>query len=161
MNIFEKAHKYLGVTVDLRRDWGVQYRKSADIGLSFIGQIVTISGVVAGFGFTAIGSINCKTFFIIGEAFLFLNICLGLFFIKKFWFEDLNQFRDDIKTMCKIADKLKNGLESNNESIMQVGIEELEAFGREKRDLGKIFSTLPVLMIIFIAIATIFLLMSL
>lgn len=161
MDIFQKAHKYLGVTIDMRRDWHIQYRQSADRGLSFIGQIITISGVIAGFGFTAVDNISCKIFFVFGEAFLFLNICMGLYFIKKFWFEDLQQFKKDIDTMSNIADKLKNGLEEKNETSAKDGINELEVFSQDKRDLGKIFNLLPTLMIGFIAVAAVLLLLSL
>lgn len=161
MNIFEKAHKYLGVTIKLRNDWMIQYRQSSDRGLSFIGQIITISGVIAGFGFTAVNSITCRLFFILGEAVLFLNICTGLYFIKRFWFEDLEQFKADINAMHKIADSLKDGLEKKDENSARDGIKKLEKFAEDKRDLGKIFSMLPTFMIIFLAIAATLILLSL
>lgn len=160
MDIFKKAHKYFGVTIDLRKDWQMQYRQSVDQGLSFIGQIITISGVIAGFGFTAVDNIICKPFFILGEVFLFLNICIGLYFMKKFWFEDLKHFKIDINTMQEIADKLKKGLENKNVNIAEEGINQLEKFADNKRDIKEIFYILPTLMIILIVFAAIFLLFS-
>jgi hypothetical protein len=160
MEILKKAHKYLGVTIDMRRDFIIQARKSADKGLSFIGQIITVSGIIAGFGFTAIKDIECKNFFIFGELFLFLNICLGLYFIKKFWYEDFEIFKADIKKMHDIADTLKSGLEKGDEKKAQEGIAELEKFAQQERNLTKLFKLLPTLMIVFILIASIFILFS-
>jgi len=71
MEILEEAHKYLGVTINMRRDFIIQARKSADKGLSFVGKIITVSGIIAGFGFTAIKNIEYKNLFIFGELFFF------------------------------------------------------------------------------------------
>ena len=139
----------------------MQYRQSADSDLSFIGKIITISGIIAGFGFTTVDSITYKKFFIFGEAFLFLNICLGLIFIKQFWFNELKQFREDIDIMDDIADKLESGLEEKDEESMKDGIKQLDEFAEQERGLGKVFNLLPILMIVFVAIAAVFLLLSL
>ncbi|MDD4358297.1 MAG: hypothetical protein PHY30_00600 [Candidatus Pacebacteria bacterium] len=160
MEILEKAHKYLKITVDMRRDFIIQAQKSADQGLSFIKQIITISGVIAGFGFTAIENIHCKNFFIFGEFFLFLNICFGLYFIKKSWYEDFETFKVDIKKMHSIAGILKIGLERKDKNKAQEGLAELEKFAQQERDMAKLFEFLPMTMILLILISSIFILFS-
>ena len=160
MEILKKAHKYLGITINMRRDFIIQARKSADNGLSFLGQIITVSGIIAGFGFTAIKDIECKNFFILGELFLFMNICLGLYFIKKFWYEDFEIFKADIKEMHNVADILKEGLEKQDENKAKEGIAKLEAFAQQERNVTKLFKLLPTLMIILVFISSILILLS-
>jgi len=160
METLEKAHKYLKVTIDMRRDFIIQARQSADKGLVFLGQVITISGVIAGFGFTAINSIQCKLLFISGELFLFINICLGLFFLNKFWYEDFEIFMNDIKKMKTIHDKLAEGLEYKKEDILKEGIVELENFAKQDRNSGKLFKILPRLMILLIFASSFLILLS-
>jgi len=160
MEIFEKAHKYLGVTIEMRRDFLIQARKSSDQGLYFIGQIITASGLIAGFGFTAIANIQQIYLFTLGELFLFLNICAGLYFMKG-WRDDFYIFKSDIGTLASIADTLKTALSDNDEARAKNGIAELEKFAGIERDTPKIFKILPEIMIVLILLSGLLILTSL
>lgn len=160
MDIFEKAHKYLGITIEMRRDFIIQARKSSDSGLSFIGQIITVSGIIAGFGFTAIENIECRYLFIFGELFLFINICLGLYFIKKSWYDDFEIFKADIKEMHSIANTLKVGIGNKDGEEAKKGVKRLEEFAQQERNTAKVFKILPMIMIILILMSSVFILLS-
>jgi len=153
MELFEKTHKYLGVTIEMRHDFLIQARKSADQGLSFIGQIITVSGLIAGFGFTAAEHIRYEYFFAVGELLLFLNICVGLYFIKKFWYEEFDVFKSDIRMMALIAETLRVALEKRDESKAKEGIWKLEEFAQQERNVSNLFKLLPTIMIILILFA--------
>jgi len=160
MNSLEKAHKYLGVTIELRLKFEENYHRAVEQGLSFMFHIITVSGVIAGFGFTGLGEVSSRIFFVVGEALLFLNICIGLLFIKLFWYDDIKGMRVDIKSMAGIADSLKTALKDNDEEKTNKGIDELESFGKQEREMKGIFSTLPVVMIALIFTGGTFLLLS-
>src|SRR3989344_7391099 len=46
-------------------------------------QLIQVIGVVAGFGFTALGFVENRIFFILGEFFLFVAILVGLLWTQK------------------------------------------------------------------------------
>lgn len=48
-------------------------------------QLIQVIGVVAGFGFTALGFVENRTFFILGESSLFVAILVGLFWTQKIY----------------------------------------------------------------------------
>lgn len=56
------------------------YFKSID----FIYKTLTIIGIVAGFGFTAIGHVKNSIMFIIGEALFFSAIAVGIWATQKY-----------------------------------------------------------------------------
>jgi len=160
VEILEKAHEYLGVTIEMRRDFLIQARKSADQSLYFIGQIITASGLIAGFGFTAIANVQQIYLFALGELFLFLNICAGLYFMKG-WHDDFDIFKSDIRTLASIADTLKTALSDKNEIKAKNGIADLEKFASQERNTLKIFKILPEIMIVLILLSGLLILTSL
>jgi len=161
METLEKAHKYLGITIKMRRDFSIQARKSEDQGLHFVGQVITASGLIAGLGFTAIANIQQIYFFALGELVLIVNICVGLYFMKTAWYENLFLFRSDIRTMASIAKTLIAALTERSEEKAKNGIADLEKFASQEGNARKLFKILPEIMIMLILLSGLLILTSL
>ena len=61
--------------------------------IEFTYQIVTVIGVIAGLGFTALSSIQNRYSFVMGEAFLFLGILFGIYLVHKIYSGELLSFQ--------------------------------------------------------------------
>lgn len=137
--------------------------------LSSTTQLIQVIGVVAGFGFTALGFVENQTFFILGEAFLFAAILVGLLWTQKIYRSNITAsskevariksvFSDRYLVLKNIYDKALSDIESG-ESI-KVSASSMKELLKKNNDLMKSFSTqevrsddwdpLAILMILFI-----------
>lgn len=85
-------------------------------------QLIQVIGVVAGFGFTALGFVENRSFFILGEFFLFVAILVGLFWTQKIYRSNITAsdkevarvksvFADRYLVLKKIYDKALSDIE--------------------------------------------------
>ena len=84
---------------DIRRDISEKHERARERALAHVYQIVVATGIVAGFGFTAIDSVQSITVFLLGELFLFSVMAVGMWFAKA-------GFIDEIRYLAEWADKL-------------------------------------------------------
>lgn len=69
------------------------YMKTVD----FIYRIISVLGIFAGFGFTAMSYVNNFNMFIMGEIILLALILIGLFFIPKVYITEYNALEDTLR----------------------------------------------------------------
>lgn len=85
-------------------------------------QLIQVIGVVAGFGFTALGFVENRSFFLLGEFFLFVAILVGLFWTQKIYRSNITAsdkevtrvksvFADRFVVLKKIYDKALSDIE--------------------------------------------------
>ncbi|MFH0739641.1 MAG: hypothetical protein V1819_00805 [bacterium] len=128
-------------------------------------RVVTVVGIVAGFGFTGISSVINRNLFFIGEIFLFGVIFLGIFWLKKIYTDTKNIYNGYVNKIEKyIKDWEKIGLEvarGNFEHYTKDKIKEMEQaaediFEERLKNTDKVFS----LMLLLFAVGSIILLSS-
>ena len=66
------------------------YYRSVD----FIYKTITTIGIIAGFGFTAIGYVKSNFLFIAGEAFLFGAVAFGIWATQKIYLREINNLEN-------------------------------------------------------------------
>lgn len=71
-------------------EYGEKELKLIDDVLNFVYKMIQVIGIVAGFGFTALGFVKQLHLFILGEAFLLSSIVYGIYQIKKIYATNLN-----------------------------------------------------------------------
>jgi len=131
-------------------------------------QLIQVIGVVAGFGFTGLGSVKNLPLFFAGEFLLFVAIFIGLFWTQKIYksnFAGTNAevervkgiFKDRFDTFKKIYDKALSATEKGEEikipqslmsDLMKKNNEFLEKY-QKKEVIKKEWEPLPLLMFIF------------
>lgn len=60
--------------------------------IDFIYKTITTIGIVAGFGFTALGYVQSTTLFVIGELFLFSAIAFGIWATQRIYLNEIKNF---------------------------------------------------------------------
>lgn len=76
--------------------------------VSFVISILSIVGIVAGFGFTAFNYIESILLFFVGEFILLFSIIYGIIWIKKIYEEDFNRLHDFLKKQIVHQEKMNN-----------------------------------------------------
>jgi len=71
-------------------------------------QLITIIGVVAGFGFTAISAVNTIYLFVLGELFLFSAMAFGMRFVRK-------GFIDEAELYATYVTKVGNAIKARSQ----------------------------------------------
>lgn len=70
--------------------------------IGFTYQILSITGIFAGFGFTAINKVQNLYLFIGGQALLIFSILLGLWWLKRFYESNLQAIQQSADTIFKL-----------------------------------------------------------
>jgi hypothetical protein len=104
-NEFEKfiqkeSSRFLKLETEIMETYGKEQLTLFYKILDFTYQILAVVGLVAGFGFTALGSVQYIFAFIAGEAFLLSAIIYGLYRIQKVYSDNLDSLdanKDEIK----------------------------------------------------------------
>jgi len=132
-------------------------------------QLIQVIGVVAGFGFTGLGSVKNLPLFFAGEFLLFVAIFIGLFWTQKIYksnFSGTNAevervkglFKDRFNTFKKIYDKALSATEKGEEikisqslmsELMKKNNDFLENYQKKETE-KKEWEPLPLLMFIFV-----------
>ncbi len=159
MTLIVKGKGYFGALIKIRERLMLQYQKSADQALGFIYQIATVAGVVAGFGFTAIGHAD-RILFFIGESSLFACIIGTLAAVRYYWLSDLKSTESFHNTINEKSESLKTALKGGDESKIKEIVDELENFSSQPLDVArKLENTLSILLIL-LSVGCIFLAIS-
>jgi len=87
------------IGMGIRRDISEKHERVRERALTHVYQLVTAIGIIAGFGFTAIDSVQSITIFLFGEFLLFAGMAVGIWFAKA-------GFIDEIKYLTDWANKL-------------------------------------------------------
>lgn len=105
--------------------------------LDFIYKTITTIGIVAGFGFTAIGYIKNDILFIAGEAFLFGSIAFGIWATQKIYLKEIDNLENLFsKVKGNFSEytalfELKLNKATNNKTLTTDDIKELQSKDRE------------------------------
>ncbi len=149
-NDLEKFYKELGsghfeLQTKVSREYGEQkigvYFKLID----FTYQIVTVIGVIAGFGFTAISVVE-KSFFVAGEGFLLSGILWGIFLVHQLYSSELTSlqkasdthqkhFRERNKIFSRIWTELNSPLGASQldlQNLVKVDTDTVKLFATEE-----------------------------
>lgn len=89
----------LKIGMEIRRDISEKHEKIRERALTHVYQLVTAIGIIAGFGFTAISSVQNIALFLFGESLLFAGMAVGMWFAKA-------GFIDELKYLTEWANKL-------------------------------------------------------
>lgn len=73
--------------------------------LGFIYRVITVMGLVIGFGFTALPKVCNLTFFLIGQGILLMAIIFTLVWIKKNFLDEIKNYHKWIFDLRRIIDK--------------------------------------------------------
>lgn len=110
--------KCLGTAlVDIQKKLINEHQKKAEQALNYIYQIVTITGVIAGFGFVSMSNANSALLFL-GELCLFSTIVGSLLVIKLFWIPGLKETEEYQLKIDQATQDLKKALIEQDGSQM-------------------------------------------
>ena len=70
--------------------------------IGFTYQILSITGIFAGFGFTAISKVQNLPLFLSGQALLIFSILFGLWWLKRFYESNLQAIQQSADTVFKL-----------------------------------------------------------
>ncbi len=91
--IEKSAHKHNELWSKVANKYSEVELKLIDDTIKFTYQIITIIGVVGGFGFTGIGAVKNISFFLAGEVVMMASIVVGIYNIKKFYTSNINSIQ--------------------------------------------------------------------
>ena len=118
-----QGSKYFQLESEILKAHGDDQKKLLYEILTSTTQLIQVIGVVAGFGFTALGFVENRSFFILGELFLFIAILVGLFWTQKIYRSNITAsdkevvrvksiFADRYVILKKIYDKALSDIEN-------------------------------------------------
>lgn len=84
------SHEFHVLYANTMKEYGKKEMKLIDNILNFGYKIIQTVGIVAGFGFTAIGDVKNIYLFVLGEGILLISIIYGVNKIKKIYTNNLN-----------------------------------------------------------------------
>lgn len=87
------SHEFHVVYAEAMKEYGEKELKLIDEVLSFGYKIIQTIGIVAGFGFTAIGYANSILLFLSGQGILLFSIVFGVYKIKKIYSDSLESIQ--------------------------------------------------------------------
>ncbi len=79
--------------------------KKLEIELWIIYKVITVIGIIAGFGFTALPSAKTFHLFLFGQFILFLTIAIGIFWIKKTFLDEASDYKSWMHSLGQIIDR--------------------------------------------------------
>lgn len=125
----EMAHEFnIGVYAETTKEYGEQEQKYIDEMLSFSYKMVQVIGIVAGFGFTAIGFVNNMFMFAIGEALLISSMVYGIYSLKSIYTGILKKLRESSDRKYKILKKKSDLFTNTISSAIKNKYVDLEGF---------------------------------
>ena len=98
----QMSHEFHMVYADAMKEYADKELKLIDDVLNFGYKIIQTVGIVAGFGFTAIGYVKNIFLFVSGEGILLLSIIYGVYKIKKIYSENLDSIQSSSDRKNKI-----------------------------------------------------------
>lgn len=112
--------------------------------LEFTYKIITVIGLVAGFGFTGLNYVKTMYYFLIGEMLFFLSIGFGIFWIKCVYINIHTTYADYIKNLgecidnrSKLYDKIfkvhNDDFQSIKEQFNVISEEEVKIFNKRPK----------------------------
>lgn len=84
------------------KEYGEKELKLIDDTLNFAYRMIQVIGIVAGFGFTALGLVKQINLFILGEFFLLSSIVYGIYQIKKIYTSNLTSIQKSSHNASKV-----------------------------------------------------------
>ena len=96
------SHEFHLLYSTVMTEYGKKEIKLVDNILNFGYKIIQTVGIVAGFGFTAIGNVKNIYLFVLGEGILLISIIYGVNKIKKIYTSNLNGIQLSSNNVCKI-----------------------------------------------------------
>jgi len=127
----------LKIGMEIRHDISEKHERVRERALTHVYQLVTAIGIIAGFGFTAIDSVQSIAMFLFGESLLFAGMAVGMWFAKA-------GFIDEIKYLAEWANKLhsihqkRRGMEKRFAENKVSGLkEEMEKIDNETGEIFK------------------------
>lgn len=132
---FEEFYKVTGsrhfeMQTKILREYGEQKIRIYFKLIEFTYQIVTVIGVIAGFGFTAISVVE-RSYFVAGEGFLLSGILWGIFLVHQLYSSELTSLQN-------ASDKYQKHFAKRNEVFSKIWIEFNSSLGASQEDLQKI-----------------------
>lgn len=97
--VFSKALRVEGEVMDQfgKREIELFYKY-----LDFEYKILTVIGIVAGFGFTAIPRVSSIIIFLLGEGLLFSSIISGLYWLKRIYTSNIENIQNSSKELSEL-----------------------------------------------------------
>lgn len=104
----QMSHEFHMVYAEAMKEYGEKELKLIDDVLNFGYKIIQTIGIVAGFGFTAIGYVKNIYLFVSGEGIFLLSIVYGVYKIKKIYANNLSGIQSSSDSKSKVfAEKSK------------------------------------------------------
>lgn len=98
----QMSHEFHMLYAEVMKEYGEKELKLIDDVLNFGYKIIQTVGIVAGFGFTAIGYVKNIYLFVSGEGILLLSIVYGVYKIKKIYSDNLNSIQSSRDRISKV-----------------------------------------------------------
>lgn len=98
----QMSHEFHMLYGEAMKEYGDKELKLIDDVLNFGYKIIQTIGIVAGFGFTAIGFVKNIYLFVSGEAILLLSVVYGVYKIKKIYSENLSSIQSSSDKKSKV-----------------------------------------------------------
>ena len=158
----EKIDVYFKAGIGIREDLMKQFSKASDQGLQFVYQIITVTGLIAGFGFSGIHYLN-RFYFSLGEIFLFLAILSGLVAVYFFWIDGLVSTEKLLMDHVAIGDKFRKGALDSNRDLIEEAASDFEKSMNQKKisNVGLKFKYSLGFIIVFLSLGSLFMVLSL
>lgn len=109
--------------------------------VGYIYQLITVNGIVAGFGFTAVSSVINKNAFIGGEFLFFSAIAVSIWFTKKAFIDEAREYADYIQDLDKIMErrlniKFESSIDVIEDELRSIRSSELVLFRDHKNNIN-------------------------
>lgn len=98
----QMSNDFHRVYAEAMGEYGEKELKLIDDTLSFGYKIIQTIGIVAGFGFTALGSVKTTGFFVLGEALFVTSIIYGVYQIKRIYATNLQAIQESSNQKSKV-----------------------------------------------------------
>lgn len=127
----------LKIGTDIRRDISEKHEKIRERALTHAYQLVTAIGITAGFGFTAISSVQSIALFLLGESLLFAGMAVGMWFAKAGFIDEieyLTEWDNKLSTIHKERSDIENKFAKNETTGLEKQLERVD------NETGTVFS---------------------
>lgn len=94
--------KVLEKSAEILNEVSLAHERVRERALTHAYQLITAIGIVAGFGFTAIGSVHCKILFFVGEILLLSGMAVGMWFAKAGFIDEINYYSEWCKQVSGV-----------------------------------------------------------
>ena len=110
--------------------------------LDFIYKTVTTIGIVAGFGFTALGHVNNNFLFVLGEVFLFSAIAFGIWATQKIYSSEIENLENLYSKIRSNFSEYVSLFELKREKALENNLtfDDIQQLQNKDRDLYTILS---------------------